>query len=62
MTPEHALAFVMGSHERLGADSDLNQLPSETLHMIIKFTLEPLHIKRAKKYVDIQHVTYKRFL
>lgn len=48
MTPEHALAFVMGSHERLGADSQLHQLPSETLHMIIKSTLEPLHIKRAK--------------
>ena len=55
MTPEHALAFVMGSHERLGADSDSKRLPSETLHMIIKFTLEPLHIKRAKNLGKYAH-------
>ena len=55
MTPEHALAFAMGSHERLGADSDSKQLPSETLHMIIKFTMEPLHIKRAKNLGKYAH-------
>ena len=55
MTPEHALAFVMGSHERLGADSDSKRLPVETLHMIIKFTLEPLHIKRAKNMGQYGH-------